>query len=361
MPQNHKTIRPCPEDIERFKRIVRDRGEAWSVKIAQIDPDGIGNGFQIAAALESEGAKPRIYYDGGFGHPQNKILYNRFELMKHMRPGAEMPETGSVALADSSRIDDSRFETQIAKERFGVIVDHHLEHPAVNGDCFSYIRTCGAASTLGWYLLRELKIEIPQHVAELTAVGIFSDTERLTSPATTHDDRQAFVEAMEQSGQELIDECFNYALPERYLEIERDMLETIDVVNHVRVVHAPELLREDEGDYLSIVADRLRRVDGAHTIVVWGVCGEWVRASVRSRSKELDLTAFIESIFGKKNGGSKHGSGGARYRLPPQMVPTPASAPKLIQSLQEITKEHLQAALGAPERKRPAKTDKTAP
>ncbi len=361
MPQNHKPIRPCAADIESFKRIVEKRDKEWSVKIAQVDPDGIANGFQIALALEAAGAEPKIFYDGGFGHPQNKILYNRFELMKHMKPGAEMPGTGNVALADSSRIDDSRFEKQIEKGRFGVIVDHHLEHPGVNGDCFSYIRTCGAAATLGWLLLREMKLEIPPHVAELTAVGIFSDTERLTSPATTCEDRQAFVEAMESASQELIDECFNYALPERYLEIERDMLETIDVVNHVRVVHAPELLREDEGDYLSIVADRLRRVDGAHTIVVWGVCGDWVRASVRSRSKELDLTAFIESIFGKKNGGAKHGSGGARYRLPPQMAPTATSAPKLIQSLQEITKEHLQAALGAPERKRPPKTDKTAP
>lgn len=360
MPQSQKPIMPCPGDIERFKKIVKDRGKDWSVKIAQIDPDGIANAFQIAAALEAEGAEPKIFYDGGFGHPQNKILYNRFELMKHMKPTAEMPETGNVALADSSRIDDSRFGKLIAKERFGVIVDHHLEHPAVNGDCFSYIRTCGAAATLGWLLLKEMKLEIPHHVAELTAVGIFSDTERLTSPATTREDRQAFVEAMESANQELIDECFNYTLPERYLEIEREMLDTIDVVNHVRVVHAPELLREDEGDYLSIVADRLRRVDGAHTIVVWGVCGDWVRASVRSRSKELDLTAFIESIFGKKNGGSKHGSGGARYRLPPQMVPTAVSASKFIQSLQEITKEHLQSALGAPERKRP-KTDKTAP
>ena len=359
MPNTVKPIKPTPQDVERLKKVVEKRGKDWSSLVAQVDPDGIANGFQIAAMLEAAGAASQLYFAGGFGHPQNRILYNRFELMKHMKPAAEMPDAGNVALADSSRLDDSRFEKPIARERFGVIIDHHLEQPAVNGDCFSYIRSCGAAATLGWLLLKEMKIEIPRHVAELTAVGIFSDTDRLTSPATTPEDRQAFVEAMEMASQELIDECFNYTLPERYLEIERSMLETIDVIEHVRVAYAPELLREDEGDYLSIVADRLRRVDGAHTIVVWGVCGDWVRASVRSRSKELDLTSFIEGIFGKKNGGAKHGSGGARYRLPAQLVPTAASAAKFVSSLDEITKEHIKNALGAPERKRAPRTEKT--
>lgn len=359
MPNAVKLIKPTPQDVECLKKVVEKRGKDWSVLIAQVDPDGIANGFQIAAILESLGASPQIYYAGGFGHPQNRILHNRFELMKHMKPIAEMPDAGVKALADSSRLDDSRLEKAIAKECFGLIFDHHLENPPVGGDCFPYIRSTGAAATLGWLFMNEMKIEIPRHVAELTAVGIFSDTDRLTSPATTPEDRRAFVEAMETAGQELIDECFNYTLPERYLEIERSMLETIGVIEHVRVAYAPELLREDEGDYLSIVADRLRRVDGAHTIVVWGVCGEWVRASVRSRSKELDLTAFIESIFGKKNGGAKHGSGGARYRLPAQLVPTAASAAKFISSLDEITRERIKNALGAPERKRAPKAEKT--
>lgn len=361
MPQSHKPIKPAAADIECFDRVVKARGKDWSDLVAQIDPDGIANGFQIATMLESREVTAQLYYAGGFGHPQNRILYNRFELMKHMKPVSEMPDAGNVALADSSRLDDSRFERPIARDRFGIIVDHHLEQPALNGSCFTYIRSCGAAATLGWLLMKEMKIDVPQHVAELTAVGIFSDTERLTSPATTREDRQAFVEAMEQSSQELIDECFNYTLPERYLEIERAMNETVDVINQVRVMHAPELLREDEGDYLSIVADRLRRVDGAHTIVVWGVCGEFVRASIRSRSKELDLTSFIESIFGRKNGGAKHGSGGARYRLPAQLVPSGSSAPKFITALEEITKERIKTATGAPAAKRPSKTDKTAP
>lgn len=359
MPQNQKPIKPGAIDLENFKKAVEARGKDWSVLVAQIDPDGIANGFQIAAMLEACGASPQIFYAGGFGHPQNRILYNRFELMKHMKPVGEMPNEGSVALADSSRIDDSRFERPIDRSRFGIIIDHHLENPCLNGNSFSYIRTCGAAATLGWLLMKELKIEIPQHVAELTAVGIFSDTGRLTSPATAREDRESFVEAMEHASQELIDECFNYSLPERYLEIENAMLGTVDVINQVRVMHAPDLLREDEGDYLSIVADRLRRVDGAHTIVVWGVCGEWVRASIRSRSKELDLTSFIESIFGRKNGGAKHGSGGARYRLPLQLVPSSASAPKFIVSLEEIVKERIKSFLGAPDRKRPSKADKT--
>src|SRR5688572_8298552 len=127
MPHNGK-IEIGAERAKKLKHIVQKRGKQWSVLVAQVDPDGIATAFAIQAALEQLGATCGIYYSGGFGHPQNRILYNEFELMKHMKPMKELPGDTVLALADSSRFSDSRFRDANGRKmdlpagRFGLAV-----------------------------------------------------------------------------------------------------------------------------------------------------------------------------------------------------------------------------------------------
>lgn len=367
MPQNGK-IEIGPERARKLKELVKRRGKKWSVLVAQVDPDGIATAFAIQAALSHLGAECGIYYSGGFGHPQNKILYNLFELMKHMRPMGELPPDTVLALADSSRFSDSRFRDAqgrrmtLAPERFGLAVDHHLESLEETENFLPIIISCGAAATLGWKLLCALGIKPDEHLCQMTAIGIASDTDRLTNPITRPADREAYNRAMESTPQQFIHDCFDYMLPPRYLELYKEVLASEQIVNdEVRIAHVTSLLKEDEGDYLSIMADSLRKVRGAETTVVWGLAGREVRASVRTRSKQENLTGLIEAIFGPGNGGSKHGSGGARYTLADPHVPFDHTAHLFIQYLSAQYTERTELFLGTNEKRRRAKIGKTAP
>lgn len=367
MPQNGK-IEIGAERAKKLRAIVKKRGKKWSVLVAQVDPDGIATAFAIQAALEHLDVECGIYYSGGFGHPQNRILYNEFELMKHMRPVKDLPDDTVLALADSSRFADSRFrdgqgrKMNLAPERFGLVVDHHLEDVHETDGFLPIIITCGAAATLGWKLVCAVGAKADEQLCQLTAIGIMSDTDRLTHPITKSADREVFNKAMEAVPQQFIHDCFDYALPDRYLDLYQEVLATkTTVCDDVRISHVTSLLLEDEGDYLSIMADSLRKVKGAETTVVWGVAGKEVRASVRTRSKETNLTALIEAIFGAGNGGSKYGSGGARYTLADPHVPFAHTSDLLVQYLSAQYKERVALFLGPSEKKRRPTSDKTAP
>ncbi|HTK60379.1 MAG TPA: hypothetical protein VL283_04240, partial [Candidatus Baltobacteraceae bacterium] len=216
MPNNGK-IEIGAERAKKLKAIVQKRGKKWSILVAQVDPDGIATAFAIQAALESLDVECGIYYSGGFGHPQNRILYNEFELMKHMKPMKDLPGDTVLALADSSRFTDSRFRDaqgrrmEFPAERFGLVVDHHLEDVHETDAFLPIIITCGAAATLGWKLLCALGGKPDERLCQLTAVGIMSDTDRLTHPITKGADRDVFNKAMESTSQQFIHDCFDYA------------------------------------------------------------------------------------------------------------------------------------------------------
>ncbi|MFA5853573.1 MAG: hypothetical protein WC866_00645 [Patescibacteria group bacterium] len=339
-----------PDHIQRLKALIKTlkAAEQISIIVAQIDPDGIAAAHVTKALFESQGVACEIYYAGGFGHPQNQLLYNEWELMKTMRPLAELPERGPLGLVDSSRLEDSRFGAgvKIDPKRFVYRVDHHLEQTMKIKNGFDLIESCGSATTLCTLLARELKVPMDKKLRTLAAVGIHSDTEHLTLGIVRPADIETFAWLMMDGDQELLEACFNFRLPSHFSDLEREILATIEVIDGVRIAHTTSLLKEDDGDLLSIIANRQRRNEGAETTVIWGVTGAWVRASVRSYSKELPLTKFIEEIFGKGNGGAKHGSGGARYQLAEPHVPFPESADLLIAFLSAQFKRRVQLRRG---------------
>jgi nanoRNase/pAp phosphatase (c-di-AMP/oligoRNAs hydrolase) len=356
VPQSSKPITPTQADLDRLKKVVEKRGKRWSILVAQVDPDGLATAYLVAAILRHLGAESTIYYAGGFGHPQNRFLKIHFKLDLELKLMSELPDEGPIALADSSRLEDSRFGRKIAAERFALIVDHHDENPGVCEDCFSYIRACGAASTLGWLLAKGLGAEVDTTAVQLTTIGIFSDTDKLTLAVVTAEDREAFVEAMRGTTQDLIHRCFNYDLPKRYLEVVEALHATDEVIESVRIMHAPLLLADEEGDWLSIIADDLKRIEDAKTVIVWGITGKEVRASVRTRSETLGMSDICKAVFG--NGGGKHGAGGARYALTEPHVPFEETAEALIHFLDIQFKARLRLFLRSKEKK-PKQNGKT--
>lgn len=313
-----------PDHIQQLKcliKMLKASGEI-SIIVAQIDPDGIAAAHLAKAIFEANDVVCELFYAGGFGHPQNQLLHNEYELMKTMRPLSELPKKGPLGLVDSSRLEDSRFgSVKIDPRRFVFRVDHHLEQLSKIKKGFDLVESCGSAATLCALLARALNVPLDKRLRTLAAVGIHSDTEHLTLGIVKDADIQTFAWLMSEGDQDLLELCFNFRLPPHFSDLESEVLATVEVIDDVRIAHTTRLLKEDDGDLLSIIANRRRRDEGASTTVIWGVTDAWVRASVRSYSKELPLTKFIEAVFGRGNGGAKHGSGGARYQLAEPHVP----------------------------------------
>lgn len=362
MPNGTDEIRPDPSLLTRFTEVLEaHKEETWSIIVATVDPDGLGTAMLMKELILHFGGKADIYYGGAFSHPQNETIWNLFELEKHLRPLAELPDTGPLALADSCKIVDSRFHKELEADRFRIVVDHHRDKPLDEEGRCVYIASCGAAATLAYLLIEGLNrkyskgkhraesfspLAISEDAATLGAIGIMSDTDCLTAPSVREADHYAYAALMASGSQERVSLSFNYDLPPRFYEVQSQCLKAATVVGSYLITRPDGLIAFSEGDFLGIIADELRKREGIKTVVVWGMTEAALRGSIRTKSRELNLTNFIADIFGPGTGGGKHGSGGARVALPEQFLPTPETATHLIAFFDASFREKLEKRVG---------------
>lgn len=342
--------------LERLEQLIgRHKEETWAILIAQVDPDGIGAAFIQKEIIERRGGRAVPHFGGMVGLPQNEKIVDAFQLEKRWKPVAVLPPSGPQALADSSKLKDSRFEgCTVDPERIHFVLDHHRDDPVPEEGRAVFIEPCGAASSLGYLLAREMGIELSRETATLALIGILSDTEKMTSASVTAIDRRAFAELLELADYEKVTESFRYEYPSRYYAMLQDCLADIAFVGPYLISNPKGLLTEKEGDYLSLVADRLRRHENAKTVIVWGVTETHLRASIRSKDVSANLRLLTDDLFGAGHGGGKNGAGGARVTFRPPNVPTAATAKKLIEFYEASFKERLGIRAGA---KHAGKTD----
>lgn len=363
MPNDTENIRPKTSQINQLKKIVEEeKGHVWSIIVATVDPDGIGTAMILKEIIVHLGGEAEIYFGGAFSHPQNETLWNLFELEKHLLELKDLPDKGPIALADSCKLQDSRFHKEIESDRFRIIVDHHRDKPLDDADRFVYIASCGAAATLAHAIVATLNvievddlqkksqaiphITLSKEAATLAAIGILSDTERLTAPSVTQADRKAYSALMAMGSQEKVSESFNYELPPRFYEMLSQCLKASTVVGSYIITRPNTLLSMNEGDFLGIIADEFRKREGIKTVVVWGITEGRLRASIRTKSKELNLNTFISDLFGAKYSGGKHDSGGANIPLDEHFHPSKETVSLLIAFLDASFREKLEKRVG---------------
>lgn len=310
------------ENIRKLKAIVTREREPWSVCVAQVDPDGLGSAFGEVEIFHALGVEAAVYYGGEFDDPQNRHIRTLFRLDKKIRRSVDLPKSGPVSLVDSCKIADARFGIAIDPRRIKKITDHHLpDSRLVRPWRFIQICHAGAASTLIWEQGKALGVRFSPWTSALIALGIHSDTGKLRSRSTTGADRFAFAEAADRADQKLLAAGHGYPLPARYFSLAAETYDGWHQVGPAVLSHPNRRMRTVESGFVSRYADRLLQLNSAEVAVVWCLTESRIRASIRAKDPAFKLNAFIDYVFGKGFGGSKHGSGGAlvplaRLRLP---------------------------------------------
>lgn len=315
MPNNPRSIALDPEQIMNFRAIVDAApAEPWSVVLAQVDLDGLGGAYAKAEILRACGKRAAVFHAGMFDDPQNDHVYDVLGLAEDLRHVSAMPKSGPVALVDSCRLRDPRFGIDIDPKRIASIDDHHF--PDGLDDLAApwrhvHIVECGAASTIVWEQAKALGVELSPRTCALVALGIHTDTDKMRSPATTMADCLAFAEARERAGAETLAACFHYPLPPRFFDLSALTSKGRKFIGPAVVSHPSRRMHVKESGFISRYADRLLQYPGPKLALVWCLTETHVRASFRTEDMRFNLVPLIDHVFGKGNGGAKHGSGGA--------------------------------------------------
>lgn len=292
------------------------------------DPDSIASCLGMSHILGFLGVEDRtMTYCGEISHPQNRAMINVLQLRipkwEDLEP--HVPEDAVFVFVDCS----FGQRNMSIKRHPRIVVDHH-KIPLSNKEVMFLHDEVGACSTLILDLALLVTQEITQgeteevvqcfdpeqegtkELATALAIGIKTDTLDFLNETTTGDDFQAF----RLLGRHLSDEKFgrivNYEYPPYVLDYEQTAW------NNKRHEYQPHFITglgyvdESKSDCIPTIADKFMRLQGVQTVVVYGIVDQCIRASVRTSSASLDCQGLCDDVFGKGNGGAKHGVGGAR-------------------------------------------------
>lgn len=323
--------------------VAKHAGKPFNILIAQIDPDALGSAFAMRYLLEKRfGEKAHIYYTGGWGHPQNRAIANKFDLKSQMKAISELETDENIVLVDSSLGKDGRF---LGREFSPIIVvDHHRSSDLEETeDTLIWIENVGSAATLMTELLQqaypplqgedteaptiqslEEVLRADQMLAILLALGIYTDCDDLLD--TCKRDRQAHNLLSEFFTSSDIRPLAKFPLPESFFANLGSALRWEEKSG--RLVAGVGSISEESADDLSTIADLFLRKPGVDLAVVCGIVESFneegesrtsVRISARNRDLSVPLDEFLRARFGSRSGAKLtpdgKGEGGALIDL----------------------------------------------
>ncbi len=310
-----------PDRYAIFKKVIESIKGSCSIILSQVDPDALAAAFALADLIMglSPSTKIKFFYGGAIGHPQNQTLFNKFDLQGRLRPMKQFSEADNknVMLVDSSSLKDGRLGLQSLKIDPIIVIDHHRDGDVTERDgTFVWIDTeAGAASTMLVELIQAsllpLTFDTPM-VPSLLAVGIYTDTHGLIHCSAR--DRSAYGVVADIVGANELSQLFQFPLPASYFENEANAWSNRKIEGG-RLVTYLGVIRPDQGDDLSTIADKYIRMPNASLVIVWALVqldGEKavVRISARSTDLSLPLGAFLRECFPEASSGAKLTSDG---------------------------------------------------
>jgi nanoRNase/pAp phosphatase (c-di-AMP/oligoRNAs hydrolase) len=324
---------------EAFVKLVLEHKESpWYIcSHDNPDPDSIASCLGMSHILNFLGIEDTtVVYCGEISHPQNRAMINVLQLRVKKWEDIQPAENAIFVFVDCS----FGQKNISIKEMPRIVIDHH-KIPINNKDVFFLHDEVGACSTLVFDLALSVMTkgdteedaaqcfdpdeEGTKELATALAIGIKTDTLDFLNETTTADDFQAF----RVLGRHLSDEKFgrivNYEFPPYVLEYEQTAWKNKRIEYQPHFITGLGYIDETKSDCIPTIADKFMRIQGVQTVVVYGVVGNCIRSSVRTSSASLDCQTLCDEIFGKGNGGAKHGIGGARVSFnvfcPKEMTP----------------------------------------
>jgi len=283
-------LRPLLRGIDRLAVVTHDNP----------DPDAIASAVALERIAEHSGCKADIYYYGEISHQENRAFVNLLSYDLTNLPAGETPDADGFALVDHSRpgVNDGLPEDLA----IDVVIDHHPPRAPVEARFVDLRSDAGATSTLLVDYLEHFGIDFAPDVATGLLFGIRVDTDEFTREVSPADFEAAAA---------LIDHA-DLGTLERIESpsVSPETIETIARAIRNRKRHG-EVLTSNVGplsdrDALAQAADRLIRLDGVTTAVVYGVGEDTIYVSARARGATLDLGEVVRDAFGQIGSAGGH-------------------------------------------------------
>ena len=342
---------------DEFERVLASvRGQPLVVLISgHPDPDAIGSALAHVRICERLGIPATIAHVFPLSRTENRALVKLLNIqLIQIADTADLERFSHLSLVDTSKAESSI--DLPAGLRLLTVVDHHRGPFEVDAPFIDIRLGVGATSTIYTEYMEQGLFPLSAtarddlRVATALLFGISTDTDSfaLASPAdflaaaylkpfsdtaVLHrvSDRVVAAEAMEVLGRALAD-----------LEVVRDF-----AFAGVGAVAA------SNRDAIGAAADFILRREDIDTVLVYGLVGDRIDGSLRTRSPSVDPSGFLEAAFGKDARGRPYGGGRAEkggFQVPLGLLSEVEDEEALWQMVREVVRRRCAQVVPALER-----------
>lgn len=345
--ENLEKSRDEDEMRAELNALLKDAGGTIAVFLHDSpDPDALASAFAFSTIAKSLGLSTKVFHGDIIDDPANQAFAESLPIDITMLEQGQVHEildnSSLVIMLDAG----SAGENNILPPDFSpdIIIDHHKKSKDVYHAKLLDIRPeVGATSTL---LTQYLKAFGPSPSPELASAlihGIRTDTAGLTrhvSPLDMH--MMAFL--VQYADTELLD---------KYSEDRMD-LEAMDVLGRAilnKEIIGPYLLSFvdflDRRTDLSRTAEIMLRLRTISTVIMYGIVGESVIVSARSRDPDTDLNSLLKAAFTDLGTAGGHAnSAGAQLPLDLMDIPDRGDGRMVVEVVKDTIKTRLISQIG---------------
>jgi nanoRNase/pAp phosphatase (c-di-AMP/oligoRNAs hydrolase) len=283
------------------------------------DPDAIASAMGIIQLIKHLGFKAGgIYYTGEISHPQNKSMVTLLDANLINYEDQPFEVSSNIILVDTNNVGEESNQKTVSANNVNIlaVIDHHKgKHP--KGSKIDY-RAVGATSSIIWEYLHKYNFDFNTDEGKILStaliVGIFTDTNSLMSDNISSLDFSAYQFLLLKVDKQKLKSIMNYPLPSYLFELrQKAFLKENQTTMESVIVAGLGIINSLKRDALPIIADELVRMNGISTSIVFAIIEDNIDISVRSSDITLDVSKFVQDVFG--NGGGKQGAGRAIISL----------------------------------------------
>lgn len=304
--QIHDRFQEFRERIKekKLRKIVNNiEGKLAIVLQDNPDPDSISAGMALSAYTEPFGIDSDLIFSGRIGHQQNRALVNTLNAEMLRAEDIDFEDYGAYAMVDVSTHGNCSLPEDIEPT---IIVDHHSATSSRAEADFSDIVNVGATATILANYLKYAEREIKEDLATALTFAILTDTMNFTRGAT-HLDFSTLEFLLPLISNELLQKFQSPPLSADTLEVIRKSIRSSRVKGGYLISNVGEV---KDRDAIAQAADYLLRREGTLTTLVYGIEGEDVYISGRTKDVRLHIGKTMEELYGNLGSAGGHPTAG---------------------------------------------------
>ena len=302
-----------PKTAELVETLEKARGKRLLICIKGYpDPDNIATSLALSYMGQAFDIQSTIVHFDQISHHENRALVKKLDLdIEEYSDQFDYSGYDYYAINDSQNTDLPIKLPETCE--LLVFVDHHKKLGTVRGHFIDVRESAGSTSGIYGEYLREPVFNFTGDSSEESKIatalmhGVRSDTDNFVN--ATPIDYKASEFLSRYVDKDLLSLISRQSIPAKTMDLTQIALQRKDI-RGTFMFSGVGYVREEDRDGIGQCADYLLNREGIDTVVVYGVVGgEFVDASLRTKSHVLDPDKWIKDVFGQDQHGVYYGGG----------------------------------------------------